>query len=593
MKIGVRGKLFSISIALMLFVGLVSGLYLEHQLRLWFSNRLQKDLLQHARTAKLLLKDADKVRTKKQIDALSDQVGKSTNARLTIIRHDGVVLGDSHLSLKQINAIENHKNRPEIRTAQRRGEGISKRYSSTLKKYMLYVAVPYQRANDRGVVRVAMPMREVEEVISRLRILVLFAGILGMVVAIFMSWLASYLFSRMLRNVLQHTHAIAMTASQELPALPVNDDFEGLAGSLNTMANRLEQTVASMAAERNLFEAVLENMNAAVLAFDESQEVQLVNRSALSMMELTEPPIGQSLPELIKSDELLDLMAEVQKGEAASLELKLKGPPRRVLLVRATPLNTPGSSVMVLHDITEVRRLERIRRDFVANVSHELRTPVSIIRANAETLLDGALEEPELALDFLQALLRHAERLSALVSDLLEISRIEAGEHGLETHKTRLNPMIHRAHEAVEAILHNKQQTSSIEIGEDVDVLVDTRAFEQILLNLLDNAIKYTPEEGHIIVRSVISEKDVKIEVQDTGPGIKPKYRARIFERFYRVDKGRSRDMGGTGLGLAIVKHLTETMGGKVGVEPAETEGSIFWFSVPRARTESTKQLPS
>jgi two-component system phosphate regulon sensor histidine kinase PhoR len=427
-------------------------------------------------------------------------------------------------------------------------------------------------------------MHDVEEATHKLLVLVLFAGVVGMIVAIFMSWLASYLFARVLRSVLHNTQALAMAGTQENP-IP-NGAEPHFSDSLNSTAKRLEETVAAMVAERNRFEIVLENMNAAVIALDEKQVIQLVNRPAISMMGLEETPMGKHFKDIVDSEELLSLINKVQSGQPSSVELHIKGPPKRQFLVRATPLTSPGSSVMVLHDITELRRLERVRRDFVANVSHELRTPVSIIRANAETLLDGALEEPELARDFLSALLRHAERLSNLVSDLLDISRIEANEYHLEREEIGLSLIIHRAHEAVEAILHNRQQTTSLQLEDDLMVLADVRSLEQVLLNMLDNAIKYTPAGGHITITSHVVDGFARIKVQDTGPGIKAKHRSRIFERFYRVDKGRSRDMGGTGLGLAIVKHLTETMGGQVGVEPAEPHGSIFWFTIPLAPTE-------
>lgn len=583
MKLTVRSKLFWISVLLMLCVGMASGLYLERQQRSWLDQKLEQDLKRLAETCLFAFQQPAPNQTLATMDQMADKLGQTTHARITLLTHHGVVLGDSELTLSQLKHIEKHHARPEIIAAKQNGFGVSRRLSTTLKKRMLYVAIPAKSKSFNGFIRVSMPMHEVEEATQKLLVLVLFAGIVGMIVAIFMSWLASYLFARMLRSVLQNTQALTMTGAQE-------DNHNGsashFAGSLNSTAKRLEETVAAMVAERNRFEIVLENMNAAVIALDEKQVVQLVNRPALSMMGLEETPIGKHFKDIVDSEELLSLINKVQSGQPSSVELHIKGPPKRQFLVRATPLTNPGSSVMVLHDITELRRLERVRRDFVANVSHELRTPVSIIRANAETLLDGALEEPELAHDFLSALLRHAERLSNLVSDLLDISRIEANEYHLEREEIGLSLIIHRAHEAVEAILHNRQQTTSLQLEDDLMVLADVRSLEQVLLNMLDNAIKYTPAGGHITITSDVVDGFARIKVQDTGPGIKAKHRSRIFERFYRVDKGRSRDMGGTGLGLAIVKHLTETMGGQVGVEPTEPHGSIFWFTIPLAPTE-------
>jgi len=227
--------------------------------------------------------------------------------------------------------------------------------------------------------------------------------------------------------------------------------------------------------------------------------------------------------------------------------------------------------------VTEIRRLERIRRDFVANVSHELRTPVSIIRLNAETLLDGALERPEVARKFLEAQMRNADRLAALVSDLLEISRIEAGTYEIHPDFIRVAPIVERIVDSVQQIADEKHMTIECEVPADTTAWADAEALEHVLLNLVDNAVKYTPAEGKIAVRVRTQGDGVRIEVEDNGPGIEPRHRARIFERFYRIDKGRSREVGGTGLGLAIVKHLAEAMDGSVGVGPAQPQGSIFW----------------
>nr|WP_276603245.1 ATP-binding protein [Nannocystis pusilla] len=236
-----------------------------------------------------------------------------------------------------------------------------------------------------------------------------------------------------------------------------------------------------------------------------------------------------------------------------------------------------------MHDVTEIRRLERVRRDFVANVSHELRTPVSIIRANAETLLDGAIEKPEVARRFLDAQLRSADRLAALVADLLEISRIEAGTYEISPDEIELEPIVAHTIDEVERLAQEKHIEITSDVPEDMTVWADEQALEQVLLNLIDNAVKYTPTGGKIVVRAKKRDDMVRIEVEDNGPGIEARHRARVFERFYRVDKGRSREVGGTGLGLAIVKHLAEAMEGQVGVEPAEPQGSLFWLTLPAA----------
>ncbi|TNE45175.1 MAG: HAMP domain-containing histidine kinase [Deltaproteobacteria bacterium] len=585
MRLGFRGKLFLVSVGLMLVVGSISGLYLERRLRMWFAERLEQDLLQQVKTVRLFLEKTRPGTSIQSVDRALDQLSATSKARLTVIRKDGRVLGDSWLKPDKIRTLDNHRLRPEIQATQTKPFGSSTRYSDTLKTKMLYVAVPYQLGLQQGVIRAALPLKEVEGVVHRLRLLILFAGLVGLAVAIFMSFFASSLIARSLRSLVRSTRAVAQKGEHPLIQIKPGDELAGLAGSLDRLANELETTVTRLAEERNRFEAVLESMNAAVLTYDAEQKIVLVNRSAASVLHLDTMQVGRDIFTLVRSSELRQLVADVEQGNSATTEIKLDEP-SRTLLVRATPLSAAGGGVMVFHDITELRRLETIRRDFVANVSHELRTPVSIIRANAETLLDGALEDPDFAQDFLEALSRNAERLSNLISDLLDISRIEAGEYELNMANVSISRSIRTAVETVKAMLRNKNIEIEVELNGDLEAASDERALEHILLNYLDNAIKYTPEQGKIIVRGFRSEPNtIRVEVQDNGPGIAAKHRSRIFERFYRVDKGRSRHMGGTGLGLAIVRHLTESMGGSVGLDPAKPTGSIFWFTVPVEET--------
>jgi len=262
----------------------------------------------------------------------------------------------------------------------------------------------------------------------------------------------------------------------------------------------------------------------------------------------------------------------------ASSEIEL-GTGCRVLVL-AAPLRTTGGCVVVFHDVTEMRRLEAVRRNFVANVSHELRTPTSVIRANAETLLDGAVETEEQARVFLTAVHRNAERLAQIIDDLLDLAGIEAGEYEHKPIPTELGPAVRRVVESLGERIKAKNQVAHVDVPNDLLVRADIRALDQVLLNLIDNAVKYTQEGGQVTVRSAKLEHGVRIEVEDNGPGIEPKHRQRIFERFYRVEPGRSREMGGTGLGLSIVKHLVAAMGGESGFAPVSPRGSVFWFTL-------------
>src|SRR5690606_19790191 len=354
---------------------------------------------------------------------------------------------------------------------------------------------------------------------------------------------------------------------------------EGVRQSLSQMAAELEKALGLLAAERNRFEAVLQTMDQAVLSLDERHRVRTVNPAARRLLNLRHDVEGQTLLEAVRIPALKELVEEAEIGRSKSREFEIPGVGRQVE-ARAT-MQGNGGLVVVIIDVTEIRRLERIRRDFVANVSHELRTPISVIRANTETLLSGGLDEPERARQFVEAVLRHAERLGRLVSDLLDISRIEAGRYPLVPTRLNVADTVDHVLDSVEVDATAKDVDLEVDIDDDLTVSADRKALEQILINLVGNAVKYTGEHGQVTVTAQANEDHVRFEVIDDGAGIDPSHRERIFERFYRVDPGRSRDMGGTGLGLSIVKHLVDAMGGQVGVETRSPHGSIFWFIVP------------
>ena len=563
--LGVRGRLFLVSVSLVLAVVCLSGLYLEGQLVTWAQMRAQVELEGHARLVRVLLeREAERGGPRSELDALADRVAAPIDARVTIIGRDGRVLGDSEFSEGALATLDSHSDRPEVLGALRDGQGVAQRTSASLTTEMLYVALPF----PEGVVRVARPLREVDAAVRRLWIAFAIAGVFAVAGAVLLSALASHYLSRTLRGLVQDARRMVETGEKSRFATPTQDEIGGIAGSLNRMAEELEGAVATLAAERGRFEAVLESMDEGVIAVDQRQQLTMVNRAALALLSLSTEQTGPTLHELV---------AHALAGNPERREFETLTDPPRQILAYASPLRNDQGAVVVMHDVTEIRRLERIRRDFVANVSHELRTPVSIIRLNAETLLDGALERPEVARKFLEAQMRNADRLAALVSDLLEISRIEAGTYEIQVDFIRVAPIVLRIVESVQQIAAEKQQRITCEVAQDLSAWADPQALEHVLLNLVDNAVKYTPPGGQVQVRVRTEGERVRIEVEDNGPGIEPRHRARIFERFYRVDKGRSREVGGTGLGLAIVKHLAEAMDGTVGVGPASPQGSIFW----------------
>lgn len=587
MKPGVRGRLFLISTALMLVVLVSGGAALEATLRSWVRERQEGELERLAGAVRVLVEQRGLPVAGDP--ALAD-LATTTGARVSVITAGGRVLADTAVPDEQIAALEPHGGRSEVREALAGRVGVARRDSATIGRELLYVAVAGESSGGRFVARAATTAEQGEEVAGRLRGALVAAGLLALALAFFMSGLASHLTFRTIRTLVDAARTIADARGGRVP-LGVERELGSLAGPINAIARELEQVVETLARERNRTEAVLHGLSDAVLALDSSFRITLANPAATALLGATASPEGRTLAEAIRVPALQELATRAMAEGACSLEVALPGagaqgepqkPPRRVH-VRATPLRDGEGVVLVLHDVTELRRLETIRRDFVANVSHELRTPLSVIRANTETLLDGAGEDPVGRQRFLGGILRHVERLSALVRDLLDLSRIEEGHAHLQAAPV---PVAQAAAVAVgytADAAQRKRITVHNEVHPSLEVLADSLALEQVLVNLVDNAVKYTQPGGSVTVRAHAADPGrLRIEVEDDGPGIEPKHRDRVFERFYRVDPGRSRDMGGTGLGLSIVRHMVEVMGGRVGVEPASPRGSLFWVLLPR-----------
>jgi len=332
--------------------------------------------------------------------------------------------------------------------------------------------------------------------------------------------------------------------------------------------------------ERDRLNTILHGVSEGLLAIDVDNRVDLANDAAKTLLGLRSDPVGRKLVETIRIPALVNL-SEHSGIAQRTAEFTVEDPPR-YLLATTTPLRATGGVVIVLHDMTGIRNMENIRRDLVANVSHELRTPVSIIRANAETLLDGAMQDPEQARTFVQAILRHSERLSNLLSDLLDLAKIEGGAYPLCLENLNVRGAVQRAVDTLSRSAKGKGVNVRVNVPGELFALGDIQALDQVLVNLLDNAIKYSFDSGIIDIRATNTNEEVRICVSDDGPGIAERHRGRIFERFYRIDTGRSRALGGTGLGLSIVKHLAMLMHGTVGVEAVEPHGSAFWITLPQ-----------
>lgn len=579
MRFGIRGKLFVVSLLLVASVAAVSGVLLETVLRGWLEKRLQEDLQRLVGVARTAV-EADPGLEPTSLQPLVKRLGRAADARMTVINSDGLVLADSAVDAGTLQNLDNHGTRPEITAAVRDGLGVRMRHSRTVGAGMLYVAVPFEHASQKGVVRVAVPLSAVDALIGRLRLAIAGAVLLGLLVAAAMGALASYFASKRLKSLVTHARTLATGQRGERLLMPTTDELAGLAGSFNRMAEEIDKSVRALGEERDRVEAILESLEDAVMAVDRDMRITEVNRAGMDLLGLEREPIGSLLLEVLRLPDLREMVLKAQRGESARAELEWPGPPQRTLLVVSSPQRVSDRCVLLMRDITELRRLENMRREFVANVSHELRTPVSVIQANAETLLGGALGDTERAKHFAEAVHRNAVRLSRLVSDLLDLSRIEAGVLEIHPAATPAETPIGAVMDLLEPKARGRQQSFEVDVEEDLCCQADPKALEQVLVNLVDNAIKYTPEGGTVGLRVFAEGDDVRFEIWDTGPGVPASHRPRLFERFYRVDPGRSREMGGTGLGLSIVKHLVDAMGGRVGMEPRDGGGSVFWVAL-------------
>jgi len=441
-------------------------------------------------------------------------------------------------------------------------------------------------------VRVVALAREVPEVaaaVHRVTQHVLWAGVFALAAVAYVVWVTTRVVSRTLTDLVNGVQAVARGERGVRVSPSDAEVFGGLAGSINQLAESLEGTVSTLAAERSRFETMLERLSDAVIALDHEERVTMVNRGATRLFGFDRSPIGQTLLETVRLPVLAELVRRARTEGRVKAEVDWTSGRRRRLLARATRLGQGEGTVLVIQDLTALRRLETVRRDFVANVSHELRTPVGVILANAETLLDGALDDPKFSRTFVEALHRNAIRLTRLLDDLLDISRLEAGQAHLAPERFDLTEVAAQVIDALSVKAGEKSIDLQWSGDAPVWVRADANAVEQVLVNLIDNAIKYTPSGSRVLVGTAAQEDAgrIRVVIEDNGPGIDAQHRERIFERFYRVDPGRSREMGGTGLGLSIVRHLVESMGGSVGVEPATPTGARFWFTLP-AQTEAS-----
>ena len=518
------------------------------------------------------------------------RIGQESGYRLTVILGGGQVVGDSN---EDPELMENHALRPEIASALKGETGVSQRYSSTLGHQRLYVAVPGVSIPEGQsipfVVRTSVSLDDLGNIMGRLYreialvslALVVLAGIFG------------YILARKLSNSLQHLqHGAEAFADGNLTGrIKVNDSLEidAVAASMNHMADQLADRIRSAENKRNELEAVLASMNEGILAVDNSENIIRLNKQAAGMLGQDQKyALGRSIQEIGRHPELTQLAQNIlNNGKTGETDVKFGSLGGRLIHVQASSLvnleDQRIGALLVLSDITELRRLETMRRDFVANVSHELKTPVTSIKGFVETLLDDPPESQDDAHHFLEIINRQTDRLENIIGDLLALSRLEEENRtgNLEMVEQPLGPMIERIVKDIKSRDPQAGIRLEIQCEDQFRCQINSPLLEQAIGNLMDNALIYSPVDSPVLLTCGREGSNIVIKVKDQGPGISAEHLPRLFERFYRVDKARSRRLGGTGLGLAIVKHITQIHGGQATVISTPGEGSTFILKLP------------
>lgn len=587
--LGLRGRMAITALAASATALVVVLLLVGPGLRRRALEREREGLLSEARLMARVVEDPLlRGLTPAALDALVDASAREVRARVTVVAPDGTVLADSSLSGDALQAVENHGHRPEVVEAIESGTGTSQRRSATVQEDMLYGAVAVRHDGRLlGVVRVALPLGGVEAQARELRGAVTVALLIAFVITALLSAALSAPLAGPLEEIMAAARQFA--AGNLTARIRVNraDELGELARILNQSAAELTERLNENARERARTSAILVAMDDGLLAVDHRGQVVLANNSLRRILEV-EDPVGHHYLEALRQREVGEVIeAVLRTGARTSLEVELRHL-RRVFSLSGVTFpgaeGMPPGAILTFHDITERRRAERVRRDFVANASHELRTPLTSIRGFVEALEDGALAEPERAERFLGKIRTHADRMAALVEDLLELSRLESGERPPQWEEVLPLEVVEDVVASFSAFA-GRRSTSLTGSGRAPAVVTDADRLRRIVENLVENAIKYTPEGGRVeVAAQPAADGGAVIEVRDDGPGIAPEHLPRIFERFYRVDKARSREMGGTGLGLAIVRHLAEGMGASVRVSSEIGKGTTFTVSIPAGR---------
>jgi len=561
--------------------------YLSYLLTDFYHNRVAEDLQARANLIKEQFHQKLNVEDFEGMDALSKELGASSSTRITIILPNGKVVADSDENPADM---EDHSNRPEFKDAFEKGIGKSMRFSKTLGKSMMYLALPIKaKGKILAVVRTSVPVVAINEKLSDFINKIILSAIIVAICAAVITLIVSRRISEPIQQMKETAQRFALGKLELRVPLPKQAELTELAQALNEMAQQLQDRIHTITQQRNELKAVLSSMVEGVVAVDSNGHIVNINEAAAKFLSTgIEKVQGCTIGEVIRNIEFLEFVQGILSEESPSqTDIVLSGQEERIVRLDGASLTdsqgNKSGAVIVISDMTRMRRLEDVRRDFVANVSHELRTPITSIKGFVETLMGGDIRMPEEAERFLQIIAKQSDRLNAIVEDLLSLSRLEESseKRKITFEKVSIKKVLNSVIDMSMIKAEVKDITIELDCDESIEVKINTNLLEQAILNLIDNAIKYSEPGFKVQVRAYRTNNMVVISVRDYGCGIPKKHQSRIFERFYVVDKSRSRKLGGTGLGLSIVKHIAEVHSGKVTIESSPGVGSTFFLHLP------------
>ena len=561
--------------------------YASNSTRHFFLDQTAADLLTRARLLENQIPQFLGPLETSVVDAMCKEIGVSSATRITVILPSGVVIGDSN---EDPAIMDNHALRPEIIEARKGNIGQSIRFSTTLQKRMMYVAIPLKDKEEIiALIRAALPVTAIDQALKSIQIKIILGGLF---IALLAAGISLYVSRRISRPIEKLKKGADVFAKGDLSyRMPGTDlvEIDSLIETLNQMAGQLEDRLNTIVRQKNELAAVLSSMAEGVIAVDMDEQIISINKAAARIFEnLSENLLNRSIPEVIRNPDLQKFINKAltsKKNLEEDITLYQGG--ERILYVHNTPLEDLDSQrrgiLVVLNDVTHLRKLENMRKDFAANVSHEIKTPLTAIKGFVETLRTGDRAEPKETERFLAIIEKHVDRLTAIIEDLMKLSKIEQQDEKSDIHleegsvKSVISSAIQTCREKAKA----KKITIDLVCPEDISFQCDSRLMTQAMVNLLDNAINYSNEKSDIKISASLKNDEIMIRVQDHGIGIPKENLSRLFERFYRVDKARSRELGGTGLGLAIVKHIAQAHGGRVSVDSILGKGSTFSLHLP------------